>query len=49
MMDKEARKEFANEIFEELKEKHLLEMDAIAILRDVTSQIYEAQSNHVLH
>lgn len=48
-MDKEARKEIANEIFEDLKEKHLLEIDAIAILRDVTSKIYEVQSNHILH
>lgn len=48
-MDKEARKEIANEIFEELKEKHLLEIDAIAILRDVISKIYEVQSNHILH
>jgi hypothetical protein len=45
-MDKEARKEIANEIFEELKEKHLLENDAIAILRDVTWMIREVQSNH---
>lgn len=48
-MDKEARKEIANEIFGKLTEKHLLEIDAIAILRDVTSKIYEVQSNHILH
>ncbi|WP_261701102.1 hypothetical protein [Weissella soli] len=48
-MDKKVMAEIANEIFEELKEKNLLENDAIAILRNVIWMISEVQSKHELH
>lgn len=48
-MNEKTREELANEIFEQLKEKHLLESDAITVLRDVISKINEVRSNHILH
>lgn len=47
-MNEKLRKEIADEIFEELKEKHLLEKDATLILRDVIWMISKAQANHML-
>lgn len=47
-MDKKEMNQISKDILEELKEKHLLEKDAVFILRDVIYMISEAQANHML-
>ncbi|WP_281446807.1 hypothetical protein [Leuconostoc mesenteroides] len=47
-MEEKKRTELASQIVEELKQKELLETEAISVLRGAMSQISELMSKHKL-